>query len=94
MNTYSILAPVGWLLVMPHPPRFGRLFAGIGLGLLVVAVLRGTFPNDPDYTLASLQPIGASLLLCVVVWAVLKTPHAVAAPTRGEYDTPTRSPRV
>ena len=94
MNTYSILAPVGWLLVMPHPPRFGRLFAGIGLGLLVIAVLRGTIPNDPDYTLASLQPIGAFLLLCAGVSAVLKTPHAVAAPTRGEYDTLTGSPRV
>ena len=93
-NTYSILAPVGWLVAAPGLPRAARLVAGIGIGLLLVAGFHSIVPNDPDFTLASLQPIGAFLLLGVGVWAVLKTPHAVAAPTRGEYDTPTRSPRV
>ena len=70
-NTYSILAPVGWLIVAPGLSRPARILAGLGCGLLIVAVLRGTFPNDPDWTLASVQPIGALLLLVAGVRGTL-----------------------
>ena len=76
-NTYSILAPVGWLLVAPGLSRPARILAGLGCGLLIVAVLRGTFPNDPDWTLASVQPIGALLLLLVGVWGALAIPRRI-----------------
>ncbi len=66
-NTYSIVAPVGWLLVAPGVSRRGRIVVGIGIGLLIVSVLRGAFPNHPDITLQSVQPIGALLMLGVGV---------------------------
>ena len=71
MNTYSILAPLGWLAVLRGQPRGNRLLAGAGLALVLAAVIRGTFPSHPDITLASLQPLGAIVLFAVAVRALL-----------------------
>lgn len=70
-NTYSILAPVGWLLVGVRLPRAARLAAALGIALLVAGVLRGAFPQDPEFSMSSLQPIGAFLLLGVAVWELM-----------------------
>ena len=70
-NTYSILAPVGWLLVGVRLPRAARFAAALGIGLLILGVLRGAFPQDPEFSLSSVQPIGALLLLGVAVWELI-----------------------
>ena len=73
-NTYSILAPVGWLLVGVRLPRAARFAAVIGIALLVAGVLRGAFPQDPEFSMSSLQPIGAFLLFGVAVWELMFGP--------------------
>lgn len=66
-NTYSLLAPVGWLVVGSNLGHRNKLIGTVGVGLLLVVMLRGLFPMDPDTSLASLQPLGAVLLLSAVV---------------------------
>jgi len=67
-NTYSFLAPVGWLLVGTRLPRAARFAAAIGITMLLAGVMRGAFPQDPEFSMSSLQPIGAFLLFGVAVW--------------------------
>lgn len=66
-NTYSLLAPVGWLIVGSNLGRRNTIIACVGIGMLLVVMLRGIFPMHPGNTLASLQPLGAFLLFGVVV---------------------------
>ena len=70
-NTYSILAPAGWLLVGVRLPRAARFAAALGIALLGAGVLRGAFPQDLEISMSSLQPIGAFLLLGVAVWELM-----------------------
>lgn len=60
MNTYSVLAPVAAVLCVvgrwQWVARFGTL-------MLVVAVVRGAFPQEWGWHLHWLQPLGAWLLL-------------------------------
>jgi len=71
MNTYSILAPLGWLAVLRGQPRGNRLLAGAGLALVLAALVRGTIPSHPEITMASFPPVGACVLLAATVRAML-----------------------
>ncbi len=68
MNTYSVLAPVAAVLCVvgrwQWVARFGTL-------MLVVAVVRGAFPNDERYPYHTQQALGAAVLF---VAAVLVSP--------------------
>ena len=77
-NTYSILAPAGWLLVGPRLPSAAKAIAGLGIGLLLAILLSGAFPSHSDHTLAALQPLGALLLFGVAVWESLGASPAAA----------------
>ncbi len=67
LNTYSILAPVGWLVVGSNLGRRNKIIGCIGIGMLLAVMVRGLFPLHPDSTMASLQPLGALLLFGAVV---------------------------
>ena len=70
-NTYSILAPLGWLAVLPRQPRANRLLAGAGLALVLAASIGATVPGHPDIALASLQPLGAIAMFGAAIRALL-----------------------
>jgi hypothetical protein len=60
MNTYSILAPVAaWLACRER----SGLFAWLGAGMLLAAILRAAFPSDFTHGLGFMQPFAAIVLL-------------------------------
>jgi hypothetical protein len=65
-NTYSILAPVGFI-VLELRSRWARLLGWLAMGFLSCAVVRGTFPQEWGYLLIGAQPLGASLLLLAMM---------------------------
>jgi hypothetical protein len=68
-NTYALLAGVAaYLAVRPTGPRWVRLLATVGYGLLAATVLRGLFPEDWRFQAYGPQPIGAVLLAVAAGW--------------------------
>ena len=61
-NTYSLLAPLGWLAVADGPPRGNRVMAWCGIASVLAGDIAG---------LAALQPLGAMLLFAASVRAML-----------------------
>lgn len=61
MNTYAVLAPVAAVLSVTGRAKW---LARVGTGMLLVAVVRGAFPQEWGWHLPWLQPLGAVFLLC------------------------------
>nr|MCU0706612.1 hypothetical protein [Fimbriiglobus sp.] len=61
VNTYSVLAPV--VAVLVFTAGRWRWLTWAGTALLLAVEVRAAFPSGGGWELASLQPIGAALLI-------------------------------
>lgn len=70
MNTYSVLAPAAGVLAVGSNRKRVSVCGWVGAGLLLAAIVRGSFPSDGPYKLRELQPIAAGILLIgSVAWS-------------------------
>ena len=81
MNTYSVLAPVAGAVAVSSRSRWVSACGWVASGLLLTAIVRGSFPSDAPYKLVELQPIVALLLLAGVIGWI--TPSASAPAPAG-----------
>ncbi len=77
MNTYSVLAPVTGAVAVGSRSKWVSACGWVAAGMLLAAIVRGSFPSDAPYKLIEFQPIAAMLLLVGVVGGI--TPSACAA---------------
>lgn len=78
MNTYSVLAPVAGSVAVGSRSKWVSACGWVASGLLLAAVVRGSFPSDAAFKLVELQPIAALLLLAGVIGGITLSASAAA----------------
>jgi hypothetical protein len=77
MNTYAVLAPVAGAVAVGSRSRWVSACGWAACGVLLAAVVRGSFPSDAPYKLMEIQPLAAMLLLAGALgWTWQQSPRS------------------